>query len=382
MNDKSKWYGPEDPRILLVKNKLGYQEPLIIFNSNHRLIKNIVDEGEGISTFHYDHFRTMFLAWPWQYQYGKKNVDGMSNPKYDNNLYTKVVELRIKGEKRSLQKNWTPFVSVRDRESNGDFDKYLYFVFRWSSIKVLKCDLVTESISIGSADPLECSVDYEIDPDYVEGEDVGAMRGGTELISIDELLTSSNKEGEYNSQLDKIVKNLPAGREIWIGVARANIKNCGCGGIIYRPNLAVITREGGKFKVHLISSFFSLDVDVAGWYLDKPNEKCVAELPNIYIPNGIAGWYFEKDSESIEDYMTLSFSLGDYTCHIIHLKGLLTSLINLDSNVEDKIFSKSINSENLGHNDDNIYCALQRSEQFCFDYGKENGWVEPPNKEE
>ena len=47
-----------------------------------------------------------------QYQMGKLNVEGTSNPEYDNKVYNRVIELKVKllADMKS-QKNWTPFIS-------------------------------------------------------------------------------------------------------------------------------------------------------------------------------------------------------------------------------------------------------------------------------
>lgn len=214
-----RYYGPEDPRILMVKNKAGYEEPLIAFNLYHQ--KKEYDEKEGKEVK--KHYRNMFISWPWQFQKGKANMDGFNDPQYENNYYNKAVELKIKNVKRKdKQKNWTPFVSNSDRNRHG-YDKTLNFIYRWADFEVLKCDITKD---IGT-----CTFNYRLNPELKSNAGVGPLRGGTELININSLLGEDAK------------KVIPSNREILVGFARAHIDNCGCGENMYRPNLVVVTKD-------------------------------------------------------------------------------------------------------------------------------------------
>lgn len=214
-----RYYGPEDPRILMVKNKAGYEEPLIVFNLYHQKLEYDKKKGKTEP----NHYRNMFVSWPWQFQKGKFNMDGFSDPTYLKNYYNRAVELGIKNLRRTeKQKNWTPFVSNLDRIRNG-YDKTLNFIYRWSDFEVLKCDL---DKNVGS-----CNFNYKMDPKKLSTDSVGPLRGGTELININALLG------------DDIKKYVPSHREILVGFARAHIDNCGCGENMYRPNLVVVTKD-------------------------------------------------------------------------------------------------------------------------------------------
>ncbi|CAK9440030.1 uncharacterized protein LODBEIA_P41300 [Lodderomyces beijingensis] len=47
---KQRWYGPEDPRMILVRNEMGQDEPLIVSNADHRNIKDFVERKGNIES--------------------------------------------------------------------------------------------------------------------------------------------------------------------------------------------------------------------------------------------------------------------------------------------------------------------------------------------
>lgn len=393
-NIEGKYYGPEDPRLLLTKNSKGYEEPLIIFNAYHRKLSHFDDDVDDHVLMKTEFFRSMFMCWPWQTQSGKENTDGISNAEYDNRIYNKVVELKIKNlPRQKKQKNWTPFISIDQRSKNG-FDKTINFIYRWANLEILKCDLV--------GDTGLCSFTYRLDNNLSPQAQIGPLRGGTQLMNVRSILNSRN-----DIDLDKII---PPNREVWIGFARAHLDDCGCGNNMYRPNLVIIVKDTVDveikeltdkpfkqpkdfYKISHISSSISFDIPIIGWDLMNPKKICVGS--NVLIPNGISSWSIEsfdqensKDNWILNDYMTLSLSISDFTVHKIDVKGLLSQILNEKS----LFYSPSSNNEKLlnqpttkvvsdperdlskslnGYNNDNVVCALEGSTRFCEQYGKD-----------
>lgn len=97
---RGKFYGVEDPRIILVKNKQGYEEPLIVYNSFNRNSSNTNYLGEIKNLVKLDTYRSIFMAWIWRSQVGKNNV-GLMIPgtATTNDIYVKVKELRLPDKK-------------------------------------------------------------------------------------------------------------------------------------------------------------------------------------------------------------------------------------------------------------------------------------------
>lgn len=343
-----RYYGPEDPRILLTKNANGHEEPLVIYNAYHKKISadQLIDEGHSSLSFKY--YRSMFMCFPWQFQRGKRNIYELPNEHSDKMIYSRAIELRRSGMARlDIQKNWTPLIDFSDRKQYNH-DKYVYFVYRWSDLEVLKCQL--DGI-VGSTS--NCEFAYRMNDQLGGGSPVGALRGGTEMININSYIQDYNLESKIS---------IPDNKEVFIGFARAHLKNCGCGNDIYRPNLVVIVKDltTNQYKIDTISSFVSLDVPMLGWDLDNPDEICSGG-PSVFIPNGISAWSVreKENGEGYDDYMTLSFSITDATVDIIHIKGLLKAVMDR---------TKYIAS---GYNNDNVECALDGSDKFCHALGEE-----------
>ena len=364
----NRYYGPEDSRILLVRNPAGYDEPLIVFNAYHRKIIESKSEKEDEINLKYGFYRSMFVAWPWQQQRGKQNMEDLADKEFDKNLYTRAVELRRENMPRiATQKNWTPFVSSNDRTKYG-YDKYAYFIYRWSNMEVLRCDLTEVTAKYSN-----CKFVYRMDDKLPDSASVGPMRGGTNLYNINELLQSHSK----NSEVVSLLSQIPREREIWMGFARAHIKNCGCGKDMYRPNFVVMTRDGGdKYQISHISSFTSLNVPVAGWDINNPGKACQDGQPSAFIPNGISSWTISKDHNQVgfSDDLTMAFSISDVSVEIVHIRNILSSFVLLDSknsNLVGPVFGMS-SLPPSGFDNFNIECALEGSKKMCAEFGKEH----------
>lgn len=383
-NTEGKFYGPEDPRILLVRNSKGYEEPLVIFNAYHRKMTHFDDDADDHLVLKPSYYRSMFMCWPWQTQVGKENTDGLATEEFKNSVYSRVVELQIKNvERRSKQKNWTPFVSNSDRAVHGH-DTHVNFIYRWANLEVLKCDMSTG----------ECAFTYRLNNRLSTSARVGPLRGGTQLININGLI-----ETHTNTDTKSII---PANREIWLGFARAHLDKCGCGNVMYRPNLVILVKDvvGGKqmFRLSHVSSSISFDIPMIGWNLNNPKDLCHGT--NVLIPNGISSWVMslvgqENGQFTADDDLTLSLSISDFTVHKINVKGLLNLIFAMD---HDSLFfkpgesdqdspdlkrlllpnpkivndPKKVNSQWLvGFNNDNVACAMFGSSEYCAAYGME-----------
>lgn len=351
-DSKGRYYGPEDPRIILVNND-GYEEPLIIFNAYHRKFTHFDDDFDSKILLKSRFFRSIFICWPWKFQKGKYNTDGFSNDDFDNRLYNKVIELKIKNLGRQKnQKNWTPFLVSEEKN-------FIYFIYRWSNLEVLKCDLA-HGTGI-------CSFSYRLNRKLSTKAGVGPLRGGTQLINI-------------NSILDK--KFIPNNREIWIGFARAHLDKCGCGKDMYRPNLVVLTKdtlEGqNHYKIALISSSISFDVPMVAWDLLNPTSMCEAGSPNVLLPNGIGSWDVEVKDREVEDHLLLTLSISDFTVHRIYVKGLLSQLLSNNNQIfSDQPTLEQVQHDSHGFNNDNIVCGLKKATEFCKDYGLQVFYHQP-----
>lgn len=362
------YFGPEDPRILLRRNALGYDEPLIVFNmKNNRLVK-----------------RVMYLYLPFSnhLQYLKKRLES----------YAKI------------EKNWTPFIS----ELNADKINFIYSI---DPLEILTCDIETATCDF--LQKME-----KLDFDYV-----GPLRGGTQLVR----LPFDNLVPEHI--LDKY--RLPKNRQIYMGWARAHLNECGCGESMYRPNMIIMVEDFNPeenkyyYKLADISEYVDFSAHVPPWTTSKSDEprdfientntkQC--EGRNVLIPNSIAYWEIEsiikdttlyprkffdriptddqimdsrahkvikqitrRDSPSIRlefnDYMGITLSAADSDVSIVHVKGLLNYILKLPSLFDQSTVITGASSFQPRGHDLNYECAMLASKQYCARYAENNGGV-------
>ncbi|RCK67382.1 Beta-mannosyltransferase 5 [Candida viswanathii] len=338
-----RFYGVEDPRIILVKNDKGYEEPVIIYNSHNRKISRIKSFKDLWSTVNLDMYRSMFIAWLWRSQKGKANVDEALDRSYLKETYVKVKELKLprtSGAPRK-EKNWTPFISYEQRKKNG-YDAELNLIYQFQDLKIVRCSL----------DHRDSVCQWEYQRNEEKSPAVKRLRGGTELISINELLDKSsfNELKRFKLALARDKK------QVWVGFARAALKNCGCGVKMYRPNLVVLVKDSKGYSITQISSFVDLNVPIIPW----SDDFWICSGKNLLVPNGISSWGYARDKFGrLEDYLTLSLSRSDATVDLVFAKGILR-----------QILTEAVLPPAEIKNDNNIKCAIKASKQFCQDYGK------------
>ena len=358
---KRRWYGPEDTRIMMVQNEMGKQEPIIIFNSDQRnykeqkFVKDLAqlkpDQKEEelpndiTMQVSYEMHRSIFVGWPFRYQLGKTNTDGIADERFDNVKYNKVAELRINGEARKkIEKNWTPFVDPMERTSDGD--NHLYIIYKWDNLEVLKCQLVLKDNDLG-----KCDFVYKDPSEAKDNAKIGPVRGGTEIISLS---TIDAKNPQY--------------QRTWVGFLRAHINHCGCGRSMYRPNFYILRRDpdSSTFNVIYLSSSIAFDIPVVGWR--KHEVQCAKRDPNVLIPNGISSW--QMDTERDVDVLSLTLSVADEDNRLLHIYGIKELIDELLANYENMASNSGESNVNLG-NEILMDCAVEASKQFCKAYGNE-----------
>lgn len=388
------YFGPEDPRVVVVRNQKGYDEPVIIFNAKH---KKKMQKDDGLTEER--EFRSIFTCFPFQLKKGKAHVTTNINTDTENQVFVRAVEMSISHrDKAGANKNWAPFVSDFLREEAG-FDEEIYFATQLDNLEILKCDLVG---GLGNCDVV-----------YKDDGGVGPMRGGTPFINVNIMLRE-----QTDMPLNKLI---PPGREIYVAFARAHLDHCGCGTKFYRPNLIVLTRDTATymvkgdngeiieakkyfFKLSHVSSFLSLHVPIDPWYVDRPFGMC--EGVNAIIPNGISNWRvgslgIENGRWKADDKLTISFSVSDFNVDRVNLKGLLQSLLNVDdgtlflpppvADTNEQMIASFISqplvdeegnivSGNIGFNGRNVKCAIEKCKEFCRKFGEDQASLDDEYK--
>ena len=92
---------------------------------------------------------------------------------------------------------------------------------------------------------------------------ISELRGGTELMNVNQLLD------KYNFSGLETVKDQFKGKEVWISFARAALSKCGCGLKMYRPNFTVLVKQRGRFQLSFVSSYMDFGVPILPWAKGK-----------------------------------------------------------------------------------------------------------------
>ncbi|KAI5958966.1 BMT1 [Candida pseudojiufengensis] len=367
-----RFYGAEDPRLILIKNDMGFDEPLIIYNSYHRKIskfKTIENDNEG--SIYFEFFRSIYIGWLWETQIGKNSIEEIDE-KYKNQEYIKIKELILPNFKRmEKEKNWTPFIDFSERFKNNGIDKSINFIYQFKNLKILKCFWDKEL----------CEWEYLMNKKNLISE----FRGGTQLYNIREILDKKNDNYGISDptpnnkqliQLQNLLKTFKI--QIWIGFARIALKNCGCGEKFYRPNLYMLIKneETKKYQIsHISKSIDFNNIKIKSW---DENDQNLCNGKNLIIPNGISSW----ELTGSEDLLTLTFSRADVTIDMIYIKGLLTSLFSdEDENYIHNLVTTKIDEDNQDFTNFNVECSIKSAFDYCIEYSKSykesNGLTNP-----
>lgn len=340
------YYGPEDPRIILRENPLGFEEPLIVFNMKElKIIKRI-----------------MFLYLPFS---NKLNMLKKRTDKY-----------------AKIEKNWTPFISPNQKSQNK-----LNFIYSIVPLEVLVCEI----------DTAVC--DFLQKPKKKKKNYVGALRGGTQLVPL--------PLDKFPPGVRDLL-HIPANRNVFLGWARAHLNKCGCGESMYRPNMMILIEDHNEetdkyyYKLGDVSEYLDFGAYVPPWVSPKIDPKLgqlieARPLPcegrNVLIPNSIAYWDIESvtrdgkihknidqltslDSVSINDYMGVTLSAADQDVSIIHLRGLLNYIIKLPSLFDESTVVHNRDEFNIRGSDWNYKCAMKASKEYCKQVALKNGILE------
>lgn len=305
---EKKWFykGPEDPKLILRTNKDGIQEPIVVYNI-----------------------------------YDPTHQERMMQVVLPHRKISPVIPL-IEQDAIVVgrQKNWTPF--IKDEDAGGQISRgSLHMFSRAAPLQIVKCSLDT-----GYCKFVFDAAEYS-KKDFEPNE----IRGGTPLI-----------------KLPPVVPQLK-GRNLWFGLMKGHIKECGISDRLYRPSLAILEEENGKYFFNLITDTLHFNTDVLGW--SEKNFK--ADGYNVLSPNSVISWDVlsqNPETKSYDDYMQISVSQSDKGSYVIKMKGVLDFILqsytkeglnnNMDwesSGLEDRIELGGV-------------CFRKHLRNYCEEYSK------------
>lgn len=326
------YYGPEDPRIVLRTNSMGFEEPLIVFNmKSNKLVQRVMHIYLPFST----HLRVLT----------KRNTP-----------FTQV------------EKNWTPFISGRSNEA-------IDFVYSLDPLEVMSCNIESGIC------------DWHQKP---SGGRVGQLRGGTQLVELllskhfPELALPEHRK-VYIGMARAHLNGCGCGESMYRPNFMILIDDYNPGKDKHYFKVSHVSEYIDFFAE--VGPWVIPELDGDGKL--KPINKGVCVGRNVLIPNSIAYWGIEsveKDGKvykanefdlvpqndspvKFNDYMAITLSSADRDVSVVHVRGLLSYIMKLplifDS--ESQVYTDA-KFQPRGF-DLNIKCAMSASDKYCKNFG-------------
>lgn len=324
---KAVFLGPEDPRIVYRENSLMEDEPIITFNE--------LTESKD---------RLIHAAFPL-----RKPVDGK----------LRVVALRSSLSDRMplVEKNWSPFFERGDGDFQSGSLGFAHFIYDLGDITIVRCDFDTG----------KCKQTSREDEDKKDSEDgktknsLGKVfiRGGTNIVAVPEVLQRRILRPKRTKGMSK-----NAEPEMWFGISKTHDEECSCGKSNYRPNMFILYKNNGLYRMEMVTESSNLGIDITAWSAD--GSTACDGLPNVLSPNSIAFWSVHEGAFGLDDYLALTISLADHDTQLVFLKGVASYIDGLYR--ENAIQADdSLSAERAAAV---IRCALQGSYSRCEAYAK------------
>ncbi|RVX66942.1 hypothetical protein B0A52_09066 [Exophiala mesophila] len=282
-------FGPEDARIII--EDVPDAEPVIVFN---------------MKSSQSDWKRAMWIFRPFS-------------------GHSTILTIRGTLERPKKEKNWTPLF-IRDPDHTPSDKRlpsqYLYFVWKFEPLTVLKCHLLTGM----------CDVVFEqqVDDNLISYHEISSstLRGGTEFVPIPRTLSSSWWSRHHDPNV-----------QAFIAFPRTHVEGAGgCRQPSYRPELAVLVTNTTDFYLTYLSDPLDFGPDTV-MNAEQLSDSC--GKGRIMIANSIARWDLEESKSGSErtDVMTLTLSVDDSTVQVMRVSGIYQFLQSLPS--LDFYFSRS-----------------------------------------
>ncbi|KAL3240583.1 uncharacterized protein RNJ42_03801 [Nakaseomyces bracarensis] len=299
--------GPEDPKLSIRRNKDGKNEPIVFFNMDKKL-------------------------------YGRVMHVVMPHRKYVPVFPIYAVDRQLGGQ----QKNWSPLYHEEDGATDNSRG-YVHLVQSTSPLTIMKCSL----------DSGVCK--FVFDTKNVIGSTNFAsslIRGGSGFVRLPSVVPELNN------------------RNIWVGLSKSHLNDCGISRSYYRASLNVMEEIDGKYYISLFTDGLDFNRTVLSWMPDRPG---VATGVNIRSPNSIISWDVvgqDKDTKEYEDYMQISLSEADEMSYVFVLKGVMNYLVKSfkEKNVEDVLdweaSDSGLRAELAGA------CFINKITEECTEYSK------------
>ncbi|GME75049.1 unnamed protein product [Ambrosiozyma monospora] len=317
--------GPEDPRVVYKDGEVS-KEPIVFFN--------MLEKGKR----------------------GMKGIFPLRKPNKKTGA-PNMINFQVGGKSISgdVEKNWTPFFDTLKVGDTKRSKGFIHFVYTFDPLTILKCNLDN-----GRCDKIQTNFESSA----LSQANKAHIRGGSDLRPIPRQIIQLLNDGDHQKRL-----------QMWVGFAKTHVKNCGCGDVTYRPNLVLLIKEDGVFRLELMTESLDFGIDVKAW--NGKSTRCDRSGPNVLTPNGISFWDITPVTDHqqkgkiplFKDYMALTFSQSDSTVEVVFLKNVLNYLFGIYEDGKYMLGDYDSDEGVLARTKKVTECALDASFKYCGLYG-------------
>ncbi|KAK6459687.1 uncharacterized protein RJT20DRAFT_125036 [Scheffersomyces xylosifermentans] len=257
----------------------------------------------------------------------------------------KIVRFTIEDTVPKLQdKSWGPFM---DEDKN-----FINFIYTFSPFRVIKCN-------IESGECTKITGDAFFEPETHAKNEVGALRGGSNLVQIPE---------------NVLPLHLAKTRKYWFGFGRSHSGECGCAREVFRPNGVLISRpidKEGDFSFDYVTTLLDFNIQPELWIVIKSDNAC-DNARSVLTPGSLASWDFVDKSDfsfgarGVEDVMAITLSEADNMVKVVQVRGFLNHILkflNGDPKSIERHYSKT--DELSKYNSFLAKCSIYLFAEYC-----------------
>ena len=335
VESRSDLLGPEDPRILY-NDIAEIHEPVAVFNQDIR--------GR----------RTMYATFP------------LRHTKPGHKKEVLLLRTSLMGD-YPFEKNWTPFFSNISPAPPPGYKGWMYMFYGLDPLRIFKCSLDTGYCDVVQRNSKKTDID--------RGGLLTSVRGATSLRPVPRSIVQRMLRRDGITDPDYPL-------ELWVGFVKTHIDDCGCGGMLYRPNIMVLVRQEMSFRIDLLSSSLDFGKDVMSW--DDLTSTYCDDGNNVLNANEISFWHiseelpqdvrpFDPSSREIpkyDDYMALTLSEADENVQVIFLRHVLNYVLGSYKHNKLILGSRDVNGEVEERTKRVEDCMLRSGIDYCHEYAK------------
>lgn len=300
--------GPEDPKIILKKNK-EIEEPIVVFN---------MENGRGRRIFGY-----------------------MPHRGIDN-----YVQFYLKEDQDTAQKNWSPFFTKNDLNTLSMIRTgTIHFIRNNKPFEIVRCSLLDGSCDMVFKNEIKNVIKME-----------NIIRGGTQFVQLPFGIPEVKNKEIWIGFMKSHIGHCGCGDIYYRPMLTLMIKD----GNNYHIEMIVPTFDlqiqvlGWESRINKNSNCDYFNVlspnSISSWYIDNKEP-------------------MRKDNGKMNDYLVFSYSESDQSSSVVTIKGILNYILKI-YDTSNKISEEyEVNADNNFISGNMLRCMTEESRNDCKMYG-------------